>query len=448
MPTTTNIPAVLAQAQQGIPMTRMMSDLLGKAARGGEDTAGFFRSQSLVRNFTLWLNQLGEQAWIYDTDAAGNPVYFAVQMGSPEEAAADPRPVASHAELRALRSTPRAAGAPDYFFLELATHPDAAALSGAAPATGFDWDGQHYNVFGLITATFSFNQQPTWYVEAPVGVLELVPLAVLAKVAWANLVKPVLTSYWEAVVACTREAPETVGLEGLGLLADRTAAGAAVEGAVVAEDTTLSLVVGGLALAGVIVLVAIPFVLSAIAHPVFQTLNVYNLTPYDLHWQAAYSFEGVMSAGPVAHGQLNPLIPAMSVAYPPGLEPVKHANSAQLQWTSASDFNGLGYSLALVLSKPGDPTQVASGGAVFNVPWAAANLLGTSLTAGEGIRDYGKSFYEANQHGKEQWVASTQVEGKTLQLTATFDYLHGQHPSPSGQMMYTYNSLLVLSVES
>ncbi len=73
----TNIPTALASSAQGMPLTSQALTAINQAAKGGEYTAKFFENMVVTNNFISWLNTMGDQAWIQDTDDYGNPVIFA-----------------------------------------------------------------------------------------------------------------------------------------------------------------------------------------------------------------------------------------------------------------------------------------------------------------------------------------------------------------------------------
>lgn len=421
----TNISTVLAPAVSGTPLTPAMQASILSAADSGAGTATYIQNQTVLNNFTSFINQLGDAAWATSTDANG-PVYFAEQQGSDG----------------------------NMIYLTLSTVPDTDVLNGSSAPPRFTYEGQTYNIVGSITGTFSYNEEPSWYVDAPLAVVELVPIAALAKIGWSNLASPVLTGFWGGIKKCFSSGAEADGLAEVDGVAADAAADAAVDGAEVAEDTTLSMVAGGLAFAGVAVLVAIPIVLDMIQHVTYQTTTLYNLTPYDIDWTLGYLNEGVMNAAPVT-GQgsttLNPLIPAMTMSAPPGVTPVMMASEAGFSFTSTKEYEGLGYVLSFTLKDHESGDAVATAAAMYDVPFSGDNSLYAAFNPTETPQE----LYDNNQNVNEVTELSVTWNNPDASesdpdvcLQVTFDFLSGEHPLPNGQDAYTYQSMCVFSVPS
>lgn len=424
---TTNISSVLGPAVSGTPLTPPMQAAIMSAAASGDGTRTYYGNQTVLTNFTSYLNELGDAAWIADTDENGNPVYFAEQRG----------------------------GDGNVLYLTLATQPDTDVLDGTTPPQQFTCDGQTYNIVGTITGTFSYNEEPNWYVEAPVAVIDLFPVGALLKIGWSNLISPCLTGFWNGVKTCFSKGAEAENIGDVDATAADAAEDAAVDGAEVAEDTTVSMVCGGLAFAGAAVLIAIPIILQAIAHQTYQTTTLYNLTPYDIDWSLGYLNEGVMNAAPVmgqGSSTLNPLIPAMTDSAPPGLQPVQMATEANFSFASTSEYEGLGYVLSFTLKNPATQDEVATAAAMFDVPFSGPNSLYATFnptTSAQVLYDDNQNINEVTELSVTWDNPDVSDSDPDVTLQVTFDYLTGEHPLPgSGQNAYTYSSMCVFSVPS
>lgn len=108
-------------------------------------------------------------------------------------------------------------------------------------------------------------------------------MSVLANLAWAGLVKPLLLGFWNGVRSCLSSSLEAASVETASEAAIAASEEAAVDGIIV-EDAVVSMSVGAAALAGFVVLAAIPIILDLLAHPSYHTLKIYNLTSYDITW--------------------------------------------------------------------------------------------------------------------------------------------------------------------
>ena len=230
--------------------------------------------------------------------------------------------------------------------------------------------------------------------------------------------------------------------------ADDAAADAAVDGVQVGEDSVSMLATGG-AFLGMAFLVAIPIVIQVLAHDTFHTVQVYNLlTNYDLQWSLAYQDSGAMNVEPVTgSGSTIPYttIPAMANQAPPGLTPVYAASNATFGYANTNALAGFGYVLQFQLTAPGMTSPVVDTAYVlFFVPLEGSNGLAVNLGS---LTDVG-SWYQNNNALLANQDTQASASDSNVVVTATFDYLTGQHPGPSGQDGYFYNSVLVFAPPS
>lgn len=437
--TTTTVDTCIGPGAPGTPLYAPQLSSITSAAASSAGTQQYYTDQNVLYNFTTWLADQGDEAWTSDTDDNGNPCYFAVQFGGEGGQMEDsPRRVSSYRELMELDDQ-------NAIYLILQTQPDTDAISGQKQPTPFSWNGQSYDMAGTITGTFSYNQQPSWYIEAPVGIITTVGLGILSKVLYSSFIAPLVTSFWNGVKKSLSSGAESTNLDGVEAATEAGAEAAAVDGATVAEGTAINVVASATAFCGMAILVAIPIMLDLLAHPTYQTLTVYNLTPYTLKWSIGYQDEGAMTAAPVM-GQgsttLNPTILPESVVAPPGLQPVTMASEANFGFASTSNYIGVGYVMAFSLEDATTGDVVTTAAALFDVPNEGQN----SLYATFDPSSTDASFYNAFQNQYQQGQMTASSPDVSLQLDVTFDYLDGKHGTPSGQEAYSYNSMAVFSV--
>ena len=413
----TDIQFALGSSTQGVPFTDKAAFVFQAALSGGTGTAAYFQNQYAATQFIKWLNTEGRKAWTELEDTQGHPVFESTY------------PPSAHT-LHSLR-------------VRLSTLPNQEVISGKQQAAQFTWDGKHYAIVGSLTGTLTYGEQPLWMIDVPLGLSELVPMGVLANMAWAGLVKPLLLGFWNGVQSCFSSGLEVGSIEAAGEAASAAAEEAAVDGVIV-EDAVVSMSVGAVALAGFVVLAAIPLILALLAHPSYHTLKVYNLTPYDITWHDPYFDEGVMNMAPIqgiAAG-FNYTIPAQSLYSPaPDITPVMVSHEADFSFASGSEYHGLGYALSFTLTDPqNNHATVATAALVYDIPWAGDNSLYATFAPFDSLA----SLYSqvAGRYCQTQMRALAKVDKSMITLTATYDYLSGKHPNPDNQEMYIYNSVV------
>jgi hypothetical protein len=413
-----NLNFALGPSAQGTPLTQSTLAQLRQGMQGGQGTQQFFSNQSALYHFTQYLSSQGDSAWISSTqEDTGYPVWFAMQESRDAQ------------------------GKNHQIYSVVAPQVDQDAVQGKSTPAQFTWNGETYNIVGSISVTLSYDAIPDWEVIVPLGLLAAIPASSLAGVVWANLLSPLVDGALNMVRTAFQRAPEVNGEGDVDPIAEEAAENAEVDGAEVAEDS-VSLVAGSAAAVGLVVILAVPFIVAALGHPSYQTLKVYNLTKYDLTWSSTLT-KGAMNLAP-STGQGNNLeyvIPAAANSAPPGITPVPVAHEADFSFVSASNFSGIGYVLGFTLTDPLTDQLVTQGNALFSVPWSGENSLAAAITTQEPL-----SWWDAN-NGKEN-VTQVTAAGAGVTVTATFDFLSGKHPAPNGQETYTYNSLLVFETAS
>jgi hypothetical protein len=201
--------------------------------------------------------------------------------------------------------------------------------------------------------------------------------------------------------------------------------------------------VSGVAACGAIaVIVAINIAVDLILHNSYQNVMLYNLTPYKLTWSTPYFKQGLMNISPGDTGTTTQIFTfdAMHEITPgPGLEPIMVAQSGQYSMVSGSTSNGISWVMDVTFTDPSTNVVVANAAVLFDIPFSGDNSLYASFGEVTDNSTYFSTY--ANQYKQVQYVANNSSPAMTA--TVTFDYLSGQHPGPSGQEQYWYNSLIV-----
>lgn len=408
----TQLPFALGAMTQGVPMTGAAPALIAAGRQGGGGTASVFDALNQTSSLFGWVQDAPASAWTSGTDAQGNPTLTAAQ-GSTRVT------IQSAVAVQQTPSTPTAGQ--------------------------FSWNGTNYNVVGTLTATLSYDEQPTWVVQVPLALAEAYPVVQLSGIVWSQVLRPLLTGFINGIRSCFASAAGVTSEAEAAGAAEAAADEAAIDGAVVA-DAEVSLVAGPAALVGLVVLLALPFILGALLHPTYHSLAIYNLTPYDVTWQL-FLMEGAVNAEPTTGSgspQPETLVPAMSQYAPPGITPVPVAHQASFSFASTSEVEGLGYAMALTLADPTSGAVVGQAALAFDVPYWGDN----SLVASWGPIGDPDDYYSNMEGQLEQltFTVPTTIGGQGVALTVTYDALDGEQPVPGGQSAYAYNSLAVLSL--
>lgn len=442
-----NISFALGTQQNGVPLNSTISSQLQGAMQGGAGTNAFFQNQILAYNFYVFANSGGAGNVIWSTDTDGNPVFFVAQQGGQAMKDASrvtiKRPAAPGMQV-VFENAPGDTSNTMYLVGQPALDND--VVSGQSQPSQFEWQGQSYNIVGTLTMTLSFNETPLWYVEVPLGVASSIPISALAGLAWKGLLLPVLQGFWSGVKSLLAGAARILNGGDVEEVADAAGEEATVtDAAAEGTEDTVSMLAGSVAFGAAAVLVAIPFIVSALSHPSYHTLKIYNLTEYDITWTMAHQDEGAMNLAPSSGsaGQFDFVIPAVSMLAPPGVTPVTAAHEADFGFVATSGFKGIGYALSFSLTNPTTNAQVGTAAVLFDIPWSGSNSLFAVVNTSIGDP---ASWYKENAgiHQQTQFIAGA----SPFNVTATYDFLSGEHPAPNGQNTFTYNSVLVFSTPS
>ncbi len=414
--TTTNFQAMLLPSATGLPtpagtIPAALQALL-QNANGGQQ---FFAQQYFAAGLVNDVNS-GVIDWIADTDDNGNSMYFsAIQDGNGNT-----------------------------MYLEL--------TSSAPPASNSDLpqytapDGSTYDVIGSFHATLSWNDDTMWDVNVPVGVASGLGALLLEYYAWNSFMKPMLEGLLSGIKSLCSSAVDCV--TGADVAAASTAAesSAEVAGESIGEGATISMAAGAFCFAGAALLIAVPFILSALEHPTGHNVKVYNLTPYTLTWQDPYVDDCQMTQYPVASdgsNTANYIISAPSTISPPNGQPVTTYHEGDFAFQNTSDLKGISWAMQFTFTDAQNNPQ-GFAAVMFDLPLMTANSLsGEWPSAGMSIEDL-EAWAEQNygQSSDTQFVVSGQ---NSLVMTLTYNALSGKQPLPSdpNDEGYVYSSAIV-----
>lgn len=390
----------------GVPLNAVAYQSLMSAMQGGQATAAYMQQQTTVQNFFNWLKTEGSAAWVSSTNAVGLPVLFAAQRSGSESIS-----------------------------LVVSPNVDQAVVNGQTPPSSMTVNSDTYDVVGSVTVSLEYGETSIWLVEFPLGALTRLGIRALAGVAWADFLQPMLAGISRSISLIGANAGEGGGAAAEGLLAQQAAEEGGVDGAAVGADT-LTFVIGAAATAAIVVLAALPAVLQVIAHPTYQGLQVVNLTPYQITWAIADQAHGAVAVEPAAgSGDPSTVIPP-STPVTNGGATTTVAPMGQFAFASQSEVSGIGYVMTFVLADPMTGETIDTAGVMFDIPFSGDNSL--AVTTG-GVSD--PSGWYSDTAGKNQ-ATQQQSRAPSYTITATYDYLDGEHPGPSGQMLYWYNSMV------
>jgi len=314
------------------------------------------------------------------------------------------------------------------------------------------------------------NQSAAWLTHLPMGIA-LAAQPFLLKVAWPNIIKPVLGAVSQGVL---RIAGFGAAVEGAELTTTTTVAegaarvGAAesgiafttLEGAEGTAAVSASLATGGLALAGMAVVMGAALVVEYfVLHSSYHSLKVYNMTPYDVTWaiplynngHGALAMSPALSAGSSTPNMVIPGIGSEVI----GGTTQNVFRQADFGVASGSSFNGVQYVMTFALAAAGnEPTPVGSGAVLFDIPFVGNNSLYAAVsdtptpmssTACQGFYDQNSSTQQTTLYTAK----GTLSDGVAVQLTVSYDLLSGKQVppgQPGATAEYWYNSIVTLQL--
>jgi hypothetical protein len=398
---TINLNMAIGQGYQGMTMTSGQSGMLLEALVGGQETTSLVQQgwnladgyrQAASSGFQIQYDQNG----IPSATTSGGPISMTVQ-----------------------------------------TQLNQAVISGQTPPTGFQYNGQTYNIVGMLTTTVGYEEQPVWYYEVPIGVVSSFAAAGFGSLAWSNLIKPIFQNFVQSVQNLLSASVEADSQAAVSEAATEAAADASIDAEEIGE-VVLNLDVGVGSLISFGMAVALPFLLGMLFHESYHNLSVYNLTSYDLVWQPRIlgKDEGTFVMYPVTGADSTTpetVIPAMRSFAPPGIVPVPVATQANFSVVSDTKINGIDYAIDFEICQantqnPGGPSVATQ----FSIPLLSPN----------GLCVPGATEYPPSRASMS--YGATLMNGNPLAVSITFDYLSGEHPTPNnGPNAYMYNSIAV-----
>ena len=475
MSSTNSIPVVFGEAQVVTPGNTVNLQNIANAALGGQSLANFMKSQIPYSQF---LNNIGNslisviESTLGYTNKSGTwvdtgiPVYYAqagtgsnalvyITFGTVVKSVWDQMQHPSSLQNLSLDTELQITSFKSYKFGTLANIVKDSPLvlatdTGDAPSSSA-YDG--YNIIGSVESKFEYSQTPVWTATLPAMVATTVVSIPFSMVAFPQFIKPVLSACWKGTKDMFRTFPSAFDPLGMTSVLDGAVTETTEE--VLVEEVTVSVTAAGAACFGVLlVLIAIPIVVSKIAHYSFNTIQVYNLSnKYDIVWANPHIYNGTMNQAPVID-QNSQTYEQLIVGYrnsspSPFVKPQPVYGSANFSFASNSAFEGLGeafglnfYTInpqAVTATDYSDATPVGYGAFAINIPFSSDNGLSGEFSTTPVSSD---SYWSSHQQqDKTQVVVSNSALG--IQMTLTIDYLSGEHTTPSGTDDYYYQSVIV-----
>lgn len=392
---------------KSIPATAVSA--IQAAGAGGQALTNFVNAKNQIYYIGSGL-QNQSMNWIQTTDKNGNPAYFA-QVGTEADAT----------------------------YMSLAYTP---VQAGETYSQIQDGIGNSYNLVGSLQTTYSsggYGWLSTLLVGIAMGGVTPATLA-LAQAAVSAALRGVNTPLTSVRLGGQSEAD-------VGAMDQQATEGVLSNDTILSLSKTYGMFLG---LAGVITLTVL---LEELLHYTQHTFTIYNLTNNDVTWTQQYAETGSeMTLGPIMNSGTSSapnyvtdhVITGNHSVAPPGLEPVPAYGDAEFQFSTATEFTGLGYCFTLAF------TDSSSGEAytatfMFDLPFAGGNSMAATFSP---VSSY-ESWYSQNEGAnKVTQLSATSSDGK-YKLTLAMDLLTGTQPGPGSLGTgYFYNSLVILESTS
>lgn len=330
------------------------------------------------------------------------------------------------------------------------------------PDTGVTFGGVTYNVVGSTQITLSV-QQYAWVTECAICTSSF-----LASVgALQTLVSTALQAVVQGVIGGISTLSSAGATAATAAEADTAATEAVAEGGDAEAALETAALTGSFL--GFLGALAITYaVADLILHQTQHRVTVINLTDYPITWSIPYTYEGALQSQPSqavppggSNYQVEYVIPGAQSVGPPWLNQTQAYSSADFQFVS-SDTSGLGYVMEFNFTDTSSNTAYVPM-ATFDIPFEGDNSLNcvfgvTSIpeppppaaqmnAVMAGVMAYRSlSNWYALSQGQNKVTTFTAIsaDGK-YSITATYDMLSGQQPSPTGGSVgYFYNSLIII----
>jgi hypothetical protein len=200
-------------------------------------------------------------------------------------------------------------------------------------------------------------------------------------------------------------------------------------------------------------LIAIPIVLSKIAHYSFNKIQVYNLSDkYDVVWSPPHVYNGTMNNAPTLSSTddtYEQLIHGYRNTAPKHVTPTPSYGSANFSFASNSAFEGLGEAFGLnfytinpaatTASDYDNVTPAGYGAFAVNIPFSSDNGVSAQFSTTPISSD---SYWSSHQqYDQLSYTVSDTTLG--VQMVVSIDYLNGEHTAPDGTSEYYYQNTLV-----
>jgi hypothetical protein len=307
----------------------------------------------------------------------------------------------------------------------------------------FKYEGNTYEVQGMISLDLVYNETTALNVNMPMGVI--FGFSGVSIGLWNKLIAPAL-----AGIANLIQDIYAIALNGP-LAATRAAI-------LTAQNLKIVGFLGkALQASALVILIAIPIIIGVIMHPTAHTVQLVNLTDYKIKWDNPYMERGSMSYAPAYFDEndneiMDYEIPGKRKEEIPGIEtnPVWHY--ADFRFSSNTQITGVHWAMPFTIKDKDDKriceALVAcwapfehNGNGYSNRVWATMGDINAQTILTKGIE---------NTNAQSDVVqAITPIEfthgGKKIQLSFDIDSLGGPSGSIDGMPAYLYHSKLVFS---
>jgi hypothetical protein len=385
---------------------------LNQAKQGGQSTQDYFDSINKTSDFWNWMateSESNNNAYSPGVDPDGNPILMS-----------------SNGNVDMRMGT---------FYRESAT------------GDGHTADESNPPVVGIATIqTGNRTSSVSRYVTFGLGLASAPVNMILTRALFNDLISPIYSNMKTFVNNMSTTMRDATSVEGASIDPEEASAeprNAAseetelIEGDLAAEEGAEYLAMDwasvGLEAAGLGALIAVPFIASMLGHQMTNSVEVHNLTDYDLIWSIDKLIHGKTSVAPSGQDDAENIIPKMGYNEDQWGDKttVNVAYAADFQFVNSNDYSSIGYVLSF--TPKGGHNAIK---AMVSIPWAGQN----TIWAGQSNDSSDKIYDEYSQPTAKNYgqVSYTSVVDD-LKVTISINKLKGE---TSGQYFYA-NAIII-----